>query len=261
MIYESCYRLTVAGKHEAIIDGQVISYIIKRSPKAKYVRLEVRPETGLTVVIPKSYKSDQIPDLLKKKERWISDKLARYGHAQRPRSDKVLKDGDIIPYLGRDLEIVTRQSYGNVESVNMERNRIAVSLKAGSNGLNLVLERWYRMQAAQLIQEKANRLSASLGLTYCRLSIRGQKTRWGSCSRKGNLSFNWKLIMTPESVIDYVIIHELAHLKEMNHTERFWQLVEQHCPEWRNHRKWLKDHTVELTAIMSADVACSPAKL
>ena len=252
MIRESRPRLTTVGKGEVILDGQAISYIIKCSTKAKYVRLEVRSETGLTVVIPKSYKSDRIPDLLKEKRRWISGKLAKYGQVQRPASDKALKGGDTVPHLGRDLEVVTRRSYGNVESVNVERNRLVVSLRAGSNRLDMVLERWYRMQATQLIREKANKLGADLGLTYGQLSIRGQKTRWGSCSQKGNLSFNWKLIMAPEPVIDYVIVHELAHLKEMNHTKRFWQLVGQHCPKWRDHRKWLKDHAVELAAKLPA---------
>ncbi len=148
--------------------------------------------------------------------------------------------------------MVTRRFYGNVESVIVERNRLVVSLRAGSSSLDMLLERWYRVQAAELIREKANKLGADLGLTCSRLSIRGQKTRWGSCSRRGNLSFNWKLLMAPEPIIDYVVIHELAHLKEMNHTKRFWQLVGQHCPDWRNHKKWLKDHAVELAAKLPA---------
>lgn len=252
MIRDCRTRLTIIGKREAIIDGQAISYFIRRSPRAKCVRLEVRPETGLMVVIPESYNSDQIPNLLKEKERWISGKLANYGHVQRNRRDKTLKDGDTVPYLGRDLEVVLRQSYGNVESVNVEQNKLVVNLRAESDRLDLVLEQWYRMQAMQLIQEKVTELSAGLGLTYGRLSIRGQKTRWGSCSHKGNLSFNWKLIMAPEPVIDYVIVHELAHLKEMNHTKRFWQLVEQYCPKWRDHKNWLKEHTIELAAKLPA---------
>jgi predicted metal-dependent hydrolase len=243
--------LTTVGKSEAIINGQTISYTIRRSPRAKYVRLEVRPETGLTVVIPRSYKPDQIPDLIKKKERWISGKLARYSHIKQSRSNRSLKNGDTVPYLGRDLKVVTRLSEKKIESVNLERNRLLVDLVAGENRLNLLLERWYRMQAVELLEEKVNRMSALMGLKYGRLSIRGQKTRWGSCSLKGNLNFNWKLLMVPEPVIDYVIIHELTHLKEMNHTKRFWQLVEQYCPQWRNYRKWLRDHTIELDARLS----------
>jgi len=252
MIRESRSRLTIVGKREAVLDGQAISYIIKRSPKAKYVRLEVRSETGLTVVVPKSYKSERVPELLREKRRWILGKLAKYGQVQRPTSDNTLKGGDTVPYLGRDLEVMTRRPYGNAESVNVERNKLVVSMRAGSNRLALLLERWYRMQATQLIREKANKLGADLGLTYGRLSIRGQRTRWGSCSQKGNLSFNWKLIMAPEPVIDYVIVHELAHLEELNHTKRFWQLVGQHCPQWRDHKKWLKDHAVELAAKLPA---------
>jgi len=211
----------------------------------------VGPETGLTVVIPKSYKSDRIADLLSKKHRWILNVLARYGRIQPHQSDQPLKSGDTLPYLGRELEVVARQCDGNAESVNLERNRLVVSLKAGSNRLNMVLERWYREQAAQVIREKIRKLGADLRFTYGRLSIRGQKTRWGSCSRKGNLSFNWKLIMAPESVINYVIVHELAHLKEMNHTKRFWQLVGRHCPNWREQRKWLNDHQTKLASTLS----------
>ncbi len=242
MIQKNRPRLTIVGRHEALLDGQVVPYILKRSPRAKCVRLEVRVETGLTVVIPRSYMLEKIPDLLRQKWRWLSRKLAEYGKGQQ--SAKSLEDGDTIPYLGRGLEVVIRHSDG--ESVSIEQDRLVVSLRAGNDGLGTVLEQWYRMQATQLIGEKANKLAADLGLKYGRLTIRGQRTRWGSCSPTGNLSFNWKLMMAPELVIDYVILHELAHLKELNHTKRFWQLVGQYCPEWHEHKKWLREHTVEL---------------
>ncbi len=240
--------MTLVGKCEAILGGQTISYVIKRSSKAKYVRLEVRSETGLTIVIPRSYKSDRIPDVLRKKQRWILGKLAKYGQVQPPESGKALKGGDTIPYLGRDLEVVTRRSYRNVESLIVERNRLVVSLRAGSNSLDIVLERWYRVQAAELIREKVNKLGADLGFTFGQLTIRGQKTRWGSCSRMGNLSFNWKLLMAPEPVIDYVVIHELSHLREMNHSSRFWHLVHRYCSHWREMKNWLETHEADLTA-------------
>ncbi|MEA3442918.1 MAG: M48 family metallopeptidase, partial [Chloroflexota bacterium] len=136
-------------------------------------------------------------------------------------------------------------------SIKLERNRLVVATGSASSRLNLVLEQWYRMQAAKLINERVDKLSARLGLTYNRIIIRGQKTRWGSCSHKGNLSFNWKLIMAPEPVIDYVIIHELTHLKEMNHTKRFWELVAEYCPRWCEHKKWLKDHEMDLADKLS----------
>jgi len=126
--------------------------------------------------------------------------------------------------------------------VRLERESLVVSLGLTTSGLGRVLEEWYRTQAANLIWRRTDELAAQLGVAYGRVSIRGQKTRWGSCSCKGNLSFNWKLMMAPRPVIDYVIIHEVAHLKEMSHSKRFWQLVAEHCPNWRMHKKWLREH-------------------
>ncbi len=240
--------MSIVGKREAILDGQAISYIIKRSSRAKYVRLEVNSETGLTVVIPKSYNLDRIPDLLREKGRWVLSKLAKYSQARSSMAEKELKSGDTVPYLGQDLEVVTQQMQGSADTVKLDRDKLIVGIRANSGRLHLALESWYRMQAGKFIREKVDKVSADLGLRYNRLIIRGQKTRWGSCSQKGNLSFNWKLMMVPESVIDYVIIHEIAHLKEMNHTKNFWQLVAQHCPGWRQHKKWLRDHAAELAA-------------
>jgi len=251
MVQTTYPQLTIVGERKINVNSQTISYIIKRSARAKHVCLEVRQETGLTVVIPRSYKLKQLPTLLESKGNWILDKLTKYGQAQSLSDKKETKSGDTIPYLGQNLEVIQRQNRRNANSIQLERNGLVVAIGSASSRLNLVLEQWYRMQAAKLINERAEKLSACLGLPYNRIIIRGQKTRWGSCSHKGNLSFNWRLIMAPEPVIDYVIIHELAHLKEMNHTKRFWELVGEHCPRWREHKKWLKDHQTELADKLS----------
>jgi predicted metal-dependent hydrolase len=240
--------LTFLEQRNTILDGQTISYIVKRSTNARYIRLEVRAETGLTVVIPRSHKARHIPDLLEAKRGWILNKLAKYDQFQTHKMGNELGSGDTIPYLGQDLEIVRRQNHGSSDGVRLEQNKLIVSLRAQNGRVDLILEQWYRTQAAELITAKAKKLGARFGLTYNRLIIRGQKTRWASCSHKGNLSFNWKLLMAPEPVIDYVITHELVHLKEMNHTKKFWQLVTQYCPRWREHKKWLRDHEAELAA-------------
>ena len=207
-------------------------------------------KTGLTVVIPGSQNIEQITDLLRKKRRWILDKLAEYGKAQSTAAEKKLKSGDSIPYLGRHLKVavVERHDPSTPVSVRLEKNRLLVNLDSQNGRLNMALEWWYRQQAEILIKKRADELCSLLGVTYGRLSIRRAKTRWGSCSRKGNLNFNWKLMMAPEPVVDYVIIHELAHLKEMNHSKKFWNLVAEHCPKWRKHRQWLKEHEAELAA-------------
>jgi hypothetical protein len=251
MVQAARHQLNLIGTRQITFEGQTVSYTVKRSFRAKYVRLEVREETGLTVVIPKSYKMAQLPDLLRERRQWILGKLATYGQVKLVSAQKEVKSGDTIPYLGRDLELVKQQDHREADSVKLEQKRLVVTLKSANSRLNLVLEWWYRRQAEKLIRKRANELCARLGVTYGQLSIRGAKTRWGSCSQKGNLNFNWKLMMAPEPVIGYVIIHELAHLKEMNHTKKFWKLVTKHCPRWRKHRRWLKDHEAELNAKLS----------
>ena len=247
MVQSLRHKPAILGTCKTILDDKTVPYAVKRSSRAKHARLEVRAGTGLTVVIPGSYKIDEIPDLLRKKERWILDKLAKYVRGHPITEGKEPKNGNFIPYLGRHLKVVTRHNPGTAVSIRLEKNRLLVDLDSQNGRLNLVLEWWYRQQAEKLIKKRVDELCPQLGITYGRLTVRGAKTRWGSCSQKGNINFNWKLMMAPEPVIDYVIVHELAHLKEMNHSKNFWKLVAEHCPQWRKHRKWLKDHEAELS--------------
>ena len=100
----------------------------------------------------------------------------------------------------------------------------------------------YREQARRVLTEKTAYYAKLMGVTYGRISIRGQKTRWGSCSAKGNLNYNWKLMLCPEEVQDYVVVHELAHRREMNHSKAFYRIVEEILPDYRERMRWLKDH-------------------
>src|SRR5215211_112609 len=102
------------------------------------------------------------------------------------------------------------------------------------------LERWYRRAARAEIAPRAERAADALGARLTGLTIRAQRTRWGSCSPMGALSFNWRLLLAPEPVLDYVVWHEACHLKVADHSHRFWALVERHCPDWREHARWLR---------------------
>jgi predicted metal-dependent hydrolase len=245
-------QAAIEEKRTTTINHQTITYTVRRSFKARRVRLEVRQQTGLTVIVPRSYPINQLYGLLKSKERWISRNLQRFSNSHSLSARKELKYGDTVPYLGQDLELVKQENHHG-ESVVLDGNKLALSPDLFKNGLlELALEQWYRSEAAKLITEIADKLSSQMGIDYKRILIRGQKTRWGSCSRKKNLSFNWKLIMAPEPVIEYVTIHELIHLKEMNHSKKFWELVAQYCPGWREHKKWLKQHEADLTTKLRA---------
>jgi predicted metal-dependent hydrolase len=109
-----------------------------------------------------------------------------------------------------------------------------------------------RIRARELVSEVAEREAASLAVTYKRIRIGSQRTLWGSCSPIGTLSFNWKLVLAPFDVLDYVVVHELCHLRVRNHSRRFWSMVEQRRPQWRQQRDWLRDHGAELLAFRAS---------
>jgi predicted metal-dependent hydrolase len=97
--------------------------------------------------------------------------------------------------------------------------------------------------------EKTNRLAKAIGVKPISIKVKSYKSRWGSCSSKGDVSYNWKIMQAPSSVIDYVVIHELCHLIEHNHSSKFWNMVEKYCPEWRKSKEWLKRNSMQLLAL------------
>jgi predicted metal-dependent hydrolase len=105
-----------------------------------------------------------------------------------------------------------------------------------------------RLAARKVVTELAREEAGRIGVVYGRIRIGGQRTLWGSCSPRGTLSFNWRLVLAPAEVLDYVVVHELCHLRVPNHSRRFWELVERHRPNWRRQRDWLRDHGQELMA-------------
>lgn len=232
------------NKYQVTLNGRQVSYTLKRSSKARYARLEISPQDGLVVVIPAFENIDLARKLLEQKHRWILDKIAKYTSASpviRP-----LQEGDAIPYLGGQLTVEVTESRHEAVCMDITRQKLVVFLPVGKDGLLPTLEKWYRAEAEYKIGQMAADQSRLMRLNYNRIMMKGQRTLWGSCSRKHNLNFNWRLIMAPEPVIMYVVVHELAHLKYMNHSPKFWQFVAKYCPDWRELRTWLRIHSVEL---------------
>jgi predicted metal-dependent hydrolase len=248
VLLKTRHKPALVEKRTTTINHQTVTYTLRRSFRARRVRLEISQRHGLTVIVPRSYNINGIPGLLKSKEPWISRTMTRLSQCQPLPTPRKLKSGDTLPYLGRDLELVKQPNHHG-DDVSLEGNKLAVRPDLFNDGLlEPALEQWYRTEAARLITDLTDKLSSQMGIGYKRIGIRGQRTRWGSCSRKKNLSFNWKLIMAPEPIVEYVVIHELLHLKEMNHSKKFWELVARYCPGWREHKKWLKKHEADLTS-------------
>ncbi len=164
--------------------------------------------------------------------------------ARRTLAVQITADGQVLvrsPYFVSDSRIA--------DFVKSKETWIAKHWQRGKSPVNKLSEgqlRSLKDRAAEEISDRVVYYAPLLGVTYGRITIRHQKTRWGSCSAKGNLNFNCLLMLAPSRVLDYVVIHELCHRKEMNHSPAFWVLVERFCPDYRQSRKWLKENGKDL---------------
>ena len=239
---------SVIGKYDISLDGKSISYTLKRSSKARLIWLKIYRETGLTVTVPRHYDIKLLPEYLRSRSKWILRNLTSpYRGEPASSTESNALPPNTISYLGEHFRVTKNINDSGAAAIKLEQ--IGGDMGANTSAGNLSqaeLEQWMKDQAARLINDKVKLFSQHMELIYNRVTIRSQKSRWASCSVRKNLNFNWKLIMAPEQVLDYVIIHELCHLKELSHSKAFWNLVSQYCPNWREHRTWLNRHCTEL---------------
>lgn len=213
-----------------------IPYSVRRSPRARRVRVCVDPHTGVEVVLPARAPEREAAAAVVALRGWIERRLEE-AEAVRAR---VAARGGTVPYLGSDLTLVPEPG-----RTRAHRRGDALHVPAGATQRDAI-ERWYRRQARVEIAPRLDAAAAAVGRPYAKLTIRGQRTRWGSCSSTGALSFNWRLLLAPEPVLDYVVWHEACHLAVMDHSPRFWALVARHCPGYEAPRRWLRRHGATL---------------
>lgn len=239
-------RLIIDGCYVISLNGKAIRYVLKRSVIARNIRFEIRQGEGLSIVIPRAYPAERLPLIIGKKQKWILSRLSRLEEHMATQSTGEKRTGDIIPFIGRSLKLSL--TAGNTESttIMLQGENLFVTFHPETERIDSLIRSWYRTQAEHYIRARVQELSTICGVSCKKVTIRSQRTRWGSCSQKGNLSLNWKVIIAPPEVIDYVILHELLHMKEMNHSKRFWKLVNNYCPTWRDHRKWLRSASIRL---------------
>jgi len=211
--------------------------------KRKSIALIVEPNGRLVVRAPIRISDADIKHLVKQKERWIREKQKRVKDKSTQSKPKVYMDREEFLYLGKsyNLKIVADLNPALVLSQKFFLSRRALP-KAES-----VFTEWYREQARAVISERVELYAARHGFTYRKIRITSARTRWGSCSSMGNLNFTWRLVMAPPEVIDYVVVHELAHLRVNNHSKEFWKQVERIMPDYKQRLKWLKENGQKLT--------------
>lgn len=242
----------VVGQYEIELDGNKIKYVLKRSRTAKLIWLKIRPETGLTVTVPSFYNTRNLREYLVSRSTWIQRNLEKYySLAARPISEPSNMP-DKIPFLGKYFSLKHNNRTGGFTAVALDTDALNFNFSSSfGEPSRQGMKRWLKEQSTRLISEKVESFGRKMQIFPKRVFIKDQKSLWGSCSARKNLSFNWRLVMVPERVMDYVVIHELCHLKEMSHSKAFWELVAEQCPDWRLHRKWLNEHCYELKAQLS----------
>jgi predicted metal-dependent hydrolase len=202
-------------------------YSLRVSRKARHAKLQIKPYGGLEVVIPVRFPKKAVPQLIIKHADWIEKQLAKQ---ERRISAAQLPSEIYLAINNRRVEVVSAS-----ENRHKGYQHHLVLTNAGYQQNVKQLRRWIRKQAWQLLPPMLEQLSHNTGLDYKKVSIRSQKTRWGSCSSNGTISLNDQLLFVDQASAEYLMIHELCHRRHMNHSAKFWQLVEYHCPDYRQH--------------------------
>jgi predicted metal-dependent hydrolase len=226
-----------------------IPYRIRRSERARRARILVDGD-GVEVVVPRRFPLRDVEPFVEEKRAWIERTLRRLRETEAELPAARLDDGGHAPYLGDSLRLAVRVEPGRQrEHVARRGHELRVALPASAErllpedgALREALERWYRRRARAEVAPRLDAACARTGTTYSGLQIRGQRTRWASCSSSGAMSFNWRLLLAPAEILDYVVEHEVAHLELLDHSPRFWRLLAARCPEWREHEAWLRRH-------------------
>jgi len=212
-----------------------------RNPRARRYVLRLRPDGSGRVTIPRGGSFAEGRKFAERNVVWLERALQRLStRSARPREWLI---GTEIHFRG---QLVTLEAGVNGESGQIRLGTESIKVKEPGSDLRRVIERHLWKVAANKLPPKVLEYAAVHQLTVGRVMVRNQKSRWGSCSRRGTISLNWRIIQAPQFVRDYLILHELMHLRQMNHSTRFWREVECVCPDYKAAESWLKQHSTLL---------------
>jgi predicted metal-dependent hydrolase len=206
-----------------------VQYTIRRSTRARRVRVAVDPNAVVQVTLPARAREREAALAVAELRPWIERRLAEVKAAR----ERLAVPAGHVPYLGAALALAP-------EPGRVRAHRRGDVLHVPDLEPRAAIERWYRGAARAEIAPRLDEAVGALDRAYTKLTIRGQRTRWGSCSATGAMSFNWRLVLAPEDVLDYVIWHEACHLVVMDHSRGFWDLLGRHRPEYRSAQRWLR---------------------
>ena len=222
------------------MEGFEFQFEVIRTRRKKSASIQVDGDL-VKVRVPKRLSDKAVRELITKRTPWIKTKLKEL--SDRPNiKPKKYTSGETFPYLGKNYRL--KVDRGSENSVSLKGGYFVTTISNNDNQQSTVrslLEDWYQTHAEIQLRAKTLRLASIVGVTPTSISTKPYKSRWGSCSVSGDITYNWKIILAPHRIVDYVVIHELCHLLEHNHSPRYWKHVERHVSDC-GRRKWLTDN-------------------
>jgi predicted metal-dependent hydrolase len=226
------------------VADRTLPLTIREHGQATRITLRIEPGgRALRLTVPRGLKVREIDAFLLRHDGWLRTKLARF------HSEERLRPGGMITLRGTPHRIVHTGSLRGLTEAAVEDGEPVIRVSGMEDHLGRRLEAFLKKEARKDLERLVARHAAMIGKPVKSLSMKDTRSRWGSCSWQGNLSFSWRIVMAPPEIIDYLAAHEVAHLKEMNHGPEFWSLCGRLCPGTDHARRWLKSHGSQLHAI------------
>ena len=220
------------------MDGFAFDVEVIRTGRTKSASIQLDGDK-IKVSVPNRLSDTRVRELINKKSSWIEGKLKEQS-IRKTIKPKEYVSGEIFTYLGRNYRMKVMQ--GEYSSLKLKGGYLqaVVDQQSSQKIVKSLLIDWYLEHAEKRLIEKTQRWEKIIGVDVNTIKVRDYKSRWGSCSVQGDITYNWRIIQAPHNIIDYVVIHELCHRLEHNHSKKFWKQVEKHHPTWRECREWLK---------------------
>jgi predicted metal-dependent hydrolase len=222
------------------MDNYLDFELIRSKRRRKTISLHIKEDGRLVIYVPHNTPRKEIEGFIKEKELWVVRKISEKERSIKER-EKAFIPGEKFLYSGELYPLEIGDTNGKGFPLKLSFGKFILDKDHLEEARDLFIH-WYKREAKEKVEGRVHYFSNRLQLFPKGIKITSAKYRWGSCSRDGRLSFSWRLIMAPLSVIDYVLIHELVHIREKNHSKRFWTYLETIVPDYRKHRFWLKEN-------------------
>jgi predicted metal-dependent hydrolase len=222
-------------------------FTILRS-RRRSISIEVQ-SARVVIRAPMRVAESALYEFLHEKNLWVQEKIREQQQALAAIPQHTYMAGSRMPYLGGEITLVLGS--GSAARVVLHDQQLHVLLSrrrrmSAPEQTRRLVQAWYQQQALVLLTDKTTRLATTMGLQHTGVSTRATRTKWGHCTSRGAIQYNWQIILAPEPIVDYLVAHEVSHLRHHNHSRAFWQLVESVCPDYVHCRAWLKAHGQQL---------------